>query len=72
MANKRVTDEQWADFVSDYRTYQTEPRPDLMLSKLPNGAVIGMVRYLPDGTKRYVICKHVAAKYPEFKKVFTK
>jgi hypothetical protein len=65
--NEVVTADEWADFVSDYRTYQTEPRADLMLSKLPNGAVIAMVTYKPEG-KKYVIRRATAEKYPEFKR----
>ena len=64
---KRVSADIWADFLSDYRTVQSAPRADLMLSRLPNGAVIGMVRYMPDGAKRYAIRRSTAAKYPQFK-----
>ena len=60
-----VTQEEWAEHVSEFRTYQTESvlgQCSIVYSKLsPSGGyakpnyVIGEVHYAPDGSKAYFI-----------------
>lgn len=63
---REVTSEQWADFLADIRTYQTEEtwRTDysIMFSKLsepqkgaPFRFVVAEVHYKPNGEKVYFI-----------------
>ena len=61
----KVTSDEWADFVSDFRTYHTEGiwrmGYSIMYSRLSggekHGAVIAEVHYLPNGEKEYFILK---------------
>jgi hypothetical protein len=66
---KQVTQDQWADHVSNFRTYQTESifrngvswmnsliSPDAPKDQGPPRALVGRVEYRPDGSKVYFIC----------------
>lgn len=62
----KVTSDVWADFVSDYRTYQTEEThgPDdnkmhSFLSGVPQG-LIATVTYKTNGTRVYEIDRDAA------------
>ena len=62
---RAVTQDEWAEHVSEFMTYQTEGvlgQNSIMYSKLsPRGGyakpdyVIGEVHYAPDGSKAYFI-----------------
>lgn len=62
---RQVTQDEWADFVSDYTTYQTEsifPNYSIMYSRLRGftrsnapGPVIAEVHYAITGEKAYFI-----------------
>lgn len=62
----QCTSDEWADFVSSYRTVQTEEQlghgVSLMHSKLKYtpGFRIATVRYEPNGTRTYFIDKAAA------------
>lgn len=68
-ATETVTAEEWADYCSDFRTVASEqvtPDKNLMLLRLPNRAVLGIVRYYPDGSKKYMVRKGAYEQYPQY------
>jgi hypothetical protein len=63
------TADEWSDYLSDLRTFQTEETfrsgYSVMYSRLsPHGGyakpgtIVGEVHYLPDGTRRYFMPRH--------------
>lgn len=61
----KVTGDEWADFVSDFRTYHTEEiwrtGYSVMYSRLSGGEkhgdIIAEIHYLPNREKEYFILK---------------
>lgn len=68
-ATEKVTADEWADYLSDFKGVCSEVKDgddSLMLFRLPNRTVLGMVRYKPNGEKQYSIRKGGHTQFPQY------